>query len=180
MPGKVEKIVVDWLNIHNPGWRGGMWTEAEFEAYESLPVEIKMVPAFKFLEHNMINGGWAQFFWNGFDYWRLLIEIASEGYQVIGAKPEVFGALDKLFELCEANEAGCEKELDSDDWDFSKFIASMHKKYGIEGTRFEMLLWSGTDMYWKRLSWLDQNEDLVQRLLSESIPNKQVGPISEA
>ena len=170
MPGKVEHIIRDRFDQHYPD-RSNLWIEDSFDAFATLPLELKMVPAFNFLEHNLIKGGWAQFLWNGFGSWEELIKIARQGYDLIGVDPSVLDALDTLSQLCERNAAECAQELAAEDWRFARFIESMaNKEHDIE-TGWEMLLWSGTPAYWKRLTWLDQNEELILQLLERHMPS---------
>lgn len=170
MPGKVEKIVRDRFDKHYPD-RSTLWIEDSFDAFATLPIELKMVPTFNFLEANLIKGGWAQFLWNGFGSWQQIIKIAHQGYDLIGVDPSVSHALNKLSQFCERNDAECAQELAAEDWGFSRFIESMEKKESDLDTGWEMLLWSGTPAYWKRLTWLDQKEEVILRLLERHMPS---------
>jgi hypothetical protein len=90
---RVQQLIYDWLERNypdGPTWFGRSATEA---------LEIKMIPAFDRIEYNLSNGGWAQFLWNCFGYWRDVINAARDGYLLIGA-PEQSAALTTLWTLC--------------------------------------------------------------------------------
>jgi len=169
MSGKVESLVNDWFKKHYPDlWYS--WIDPNFNDCEELPVELAMVPAFRFLEHNLINGGWPQFLWNGFGNWRYLLKVTQAGSRIVGAAPFVFHAMSGLYTLCYENEAECERDLSNEDSRFGLFIEKMNLKYDSEQTNWEMVLYSGTKSYWKRLTWLDKNEEFIQTLLETSAP----------
>ena len=63
-----------------------------------------MISAFGEIEYNLSNGGWAQLLWNCFGCWRDIINIARDGYLLIGA-PEQSAALTTLWTLCETRRA---------------------------------------------------------------------------
>lgn len=49
---------------------------------------------------------------------------------------------------------------------FQNFIHYVEKNYKSETSDWEPLLWSGTDIYRKRLNWLDDNEAHILSLLN--------------
>jgi len=161
---ELQSLVSVWFDEHYPEWKLD-WLEGEFEAYASLSIEIKMIPAFKFLEHNIINGGWAQFLWNGFGSWRQLIETAREGYVLIGGASKQLMALDELYTICERNEVECEEMLETEDGSMVNFGNFTSRSYNAAGNDWEKLLWPGTDIYWRRLSWLGEHESRIRGML---------------
>ena len=97
---RVQQLIYDWLERNypdGPTWYGRAAKEA---------LEIQMIPAFDRIEYNLSNGGWAQFLWNCFGYWRDVINAARDGYLLIGA-PEQSAALTTLWTLCERDEREC-------------------------------------------------------------------------
>jgi len=169
---QVQKLILNWLNEHYPTWQAD-WMEAKFDKYSRLPIEIKMTSAFYMLESNMINGGWAQVLWNCYGSWRQLIETAREGYELVGGAEEQLKALDQLYFHCNCNEQECELAISSEDGSMENFGRFTERSYVADGNRWEVLLWSGTNVYWKRLAWLEKNESRIKRLLDVSAPFDQ-------
>src|SRR5262245_41429024 len=99
-------MVWNWLN------RASVvdWTDIDPRPIDisDAPLEIKMIHAFAMIEYNISNGGWAQFLWNCFDDWRGLIEVARDGYRLIGAV-EQHDALGHLHALCSEHERECDE-----------------------------------------------------------------------
>ncbi|MFK7803317.1 MAG: hypothetical protein AB8G95_16905 [Anaerolineae bacterium] len=166
---KTEKQVVNWLDEHYPYWRID-WMESGSKSVTDLPFEFKMISAFRVLEHNMINGGRAQFLWNCFGNWRHLIEIAREGYKLLDGATEQLKALDSLATYCERNEKICEQAIQAEDGSLENFKQFMKHSHSKNDDKWEMLLWSGTDVYWKRLKWLALNKVRIIELLEQSEP----------
>jgi hypothetical protein len=99
---RVQQLIYDWLERNYPD--EPTWFDRS--ATEAPALEIKMIPAFGKIEYNLSNGGWAQFLWNCFGCWRDIINIAREGYLLIGA-PEQSVALTTLWTLCKHDEREC-------------------------------------------------------------------------
>ncbi len=157
----IERMIGDWLELNYPN--GPTWYGRP--ATEGPPLEIKMIPAFVDIEYNISNGGWAQFLWNCFPHWREIINIAREGYLLIGTS-EQSAALSELWTLCERDERECgdmreranaEFEANGPDgWSdiFGKFTS---RGYSAPAPDWERLFWDGA-LYEKRSAWLAANE----------------------
>jgi len=104
---RVETMISDWLERNYPD--GPTWYD---RSEQQIPpaIEIRMIYAFGAVEYNISNGGWAQFLWNCFPYWRPIIADAREGYLLIGAT-EQSAALDTLYALCERDEKECAETI---------------------------------------------------------------------
>jgi hypothetical protein len=165
---RIQQLIYDWLERHcpdGPTWYGRPTTEAP-------ALEIKMIPAFGEIEYNLSNGGWAQFLWNCFGCWRDIINIARDGYLLIGA-PEQSAALTTLWNLCERDERECGEmheramaefeKRGSDAWSsvFGKFTS---RSYLATSDDWELLFY-GDALYEKRLAWLAANEARVRKAL---------------
>jgi hypothetical protein len=165
---RVERLISDWLERNYPNgptWYGRSATGAP-------PIEIRMIPAHGAIECNLSNGGWAQFLWNCFEEWRDIINVAREGYLLIGA-PEQSDALTKLSALCERDERECEemhrranaefRKTGSEGWSkiFGKFTS---RSYSAPSNGWEDLF-CDDDIYEKRLAWLAANEARVRRAI---------------
>ena len=173
MTGKeIQKLILSWFDEHYPTWMED-WIEPGFDSYIDLPLEIKMVPAFLMLEHDMINGGWAQALWNSFGNWRELIEIARAGYKLIGGASEQLSALNEFYVLCESNETECEEAIAREDGTLKSFGEFTKRSYLASGNKWEMALWPGTSAYWKRLDWLEKNESHIRITLGRLTPTDQ-------
>jgi hypothetical protein len=122
-----------------------------------------MIPAFGAIEYNISNGGWAQFLWNCFDKWREVINVARDGYLLIGA-PEQSAALDALWTLCERDERECREAIEQPTWLFGEFTS---RSYSAPFYSWEDLL-CGDDIYEKRLAWLAANNARVRRAMGMS------------
>jgi hypothetical protein len=165
---RIHQLICDWLDRNCPD--GPTWYGRP--ATGSPALEIKMIPAFGEIEYNLSNGGWAQFLWNCFGCWRDIINIARDGYLLIGA-PEQSAALTTLWALCERDERECGEmhnramaELEKkgpDAWSsiFGEFTS---RSYSAPSNDWEELFW-GDSLYEKRLAWLAANEARVRKVL---------------
>ena len=104
---RVQTMISDWFERTYP--ESFSWYDRG-KQQKPLALEIRMIPAFGAVEYNISNGGWAQFLWNCFPYWRAIIADAKEGYLLIGA-PEQSAALDILYGLCERDEKECAETI---------------------------------------------------------------------
>ena len=163
---KVQDLIYNWLNRHYP--EGPGWQDPDFDCYGDAPIEIKMISAFDAVEYNIGNGGWSQVLWNCFGCWRKLLEIAAEGYTLIGA-PERADALRELYVLCERDEKECEKVIytDTPSEDTEDFAEFTRRSYGVTGNDWQRLFWFDSGIYEKRLEWLAQNEARIRRAIGE-------------
>jgi hypothetical protein len=130
-----------------------------------------MMPAFGEIEYNLSNGGWAQFLWNCFDCWRDIIDVARDGYLLIGA-PEQSVALTTLWTLCERDERECGEthKRATAEWEkmpgawSSIFAEFTSRSYSAPSGDWERLFWND-GLYEKRLAWLAANEKRVLKAL---------------
>jgi hypothetical protein len=153
---RIEQMISDWLERNYPN--GPTWYGRP--AAEAPPLEIKMIPACGAIEYNISNGGWAQFLWNCFDEWREIINIARDGYLLIGAS-EQSAALAELWTLCERDERECREALEQPTWLFGEFTS---RSYSAPSNGWEDLFYDEA-MYEKRLAWLAGNEARVRRAM---------------
>jgi hypothetical protein len=164
---RVQQLIFDWLNRNYP--EGPTWYARPATA---PALEIRMISAFSEIQYNIENGGWAQFLWNCFDYWRQAIEAAREGYLLIGA-PEQSAALDTLWALCERDERECgetieqsEAEYDEERYGSPPFFAEFtSRSYSAPRNDWEPLFYGDSGVYEKRLAWLAANEGRVRKAL---------------
>ncbi len=164
---RIQQLIYDWLDRKYPD--GPTWYDRS--ATESPALEIKMIPAFDSVEYNLCNGGWAQFLWNCFGYWREIINIARDGYLLIGA-PEQSAALTTLWTLCERDEHECsetqkraEAEFDEERHGSPPFFAEFTaRSYSAPPNDWEPLF-HDRDVYDKRLAWLAANEARVRKAI---------------
>lgn len=156
----IQQLIYDWLDENLP--EGIDWQSSR-ELILNMPIEIKMISAFDTLEYNMGNGGWAQVLWNCHGQWRLLLEIAREGYEIIGALPQV-AAIDKLRGLCEQNESECAMAILADDESLEGFANFTRRSYAA-GPDWQELIEGVLEVYEKRLRWLTQNEARVRKAI---------------
>jgi hypothetical protein len=153
---RVERLISDWLERNYPD--GPTWYGRP--AAEAPPLEIRMIAAFGAIEYNLSNGGWAQFLWNCFDEWREVINVAREGYLLIGA-PVQSAALDELWTLCERDERECREALEQPTWLFAEFTS---RSYSRPPNGWEDLF-CDNDIYERRSAWLVANEARVRKAL---------------
>ena len=163
----VQRMIYDWLGRNYPD--GPTWYGQQGHV-EVPALEIRMIAAFDDIEYNLGNGGWSQFLWNCFGYWRQIINVAEEGYCLIGAT-EQSAALATLRALCERDERECgetiERSVREDDGStnappyFAEFTA---RSYSAPPNDWEPLFY-GEAVYQKRLDWLVANEARVRRAL---------------
>lgn len=157
---KIEGLIYDWLNDNYP--EGPIWLDDDYDGSPDVPLEIKMVSAFNTIEYNISNGGWSQLLWNCLGTWRPLIQIAREGYALIGA-PEQATALDRVQELCERDETECINTMNDTDETGDQFTEFTRRSYATKGTEWEALFWTG--IYEKRIAWLEANESRIRKLI---------------
>lgn len=129
-----------------------------------------MIPAFGDIEYNLGNGGWSQFLWNCFEWWRPILDTAQQGYLLIGA-PAQSAALETLRTLCQRDERECgetiERSIRDDDGStdgplyFAEFTS---RSYSAPPNDWEPLFYE-QEIYDRRLAWLAANELRVRRVL---------------
>jgi hypothetical protein len=164
---RVQKMIYEWLGRNYPD--GPSWYDRP--ANRTAPaLEIRMIAAFDDIEYNLSNGGWAQFLWNCFAYWRQIIDVGKEGYRLIGA-PEQSAALETLRALCERDERECgetiERSVRDDDGTvdgppyFAEFTA---RSYSAPRNDWEPLFYD-KGIYEKRLAWLAVHEGRVRKAI---------------
>src|SRR5258706_14941159 len=107
---RVQALIYDCLNKPYPA---ANWQDPDFDCYGGAPLEVTMISAFDAIEYNIANGGWSQVLWNCLGRWRELLDIAAEGYALIGASEQV-DALRELHALCARDEKECERLIFSD------------------------------------------------------------------
>jgi len=165
---RVEQLIREWIDRNYPD--GPTWYGRP--AVEPPPLEISMIPAFGAIEYNLGNGGWAQFLWNCFDDRREIINVARDGYLLIGA-PEQSAALDTLWTLCERDERECREMLERADAEFKRkgpdawssiFAKFTSRSYSAPPNDWEPLFYD-EGVYEKRLVWLAANEARVRAAL---------------
>lgn len=164
---RVQRLIYDWLGRNYPD--GPTWYLRD--AVASPPLEIKMIPAFEDIEYNLGNGGWAQFLWNCFDHWREIIDVAREGYLLIGAVQQS-AALSTLRALCERDERECGELLERSETEFDEecygsppfFAEFTSRSYSAPRNDWEPLFY-GDDVYERRLAWLAANEARVRKVM---------------
>ena len=154
---RVATMISDWLERNYPD--GPTWYDRGKEN-RTPALEIRMIYAFNAVEYNISNGGWAQFLWNCFPYWRAIIADAKEGYLLIGA-PEQSAALDILHGLCERDEKECREMIEQPMWLFAEFTS---RSYMVRGNDWEELFWDDAH-YEKRLAWLAVHEVRVRAVM---------------
>jgi hypothetical protein len=161
---RVERLIIDWLGGNYPN--GPTWYDRP--ATDWPPIEIVMIPAFDDIEYNLGNGGWAQYLWNCFGYWRQIIDVAKQGYLLIGA-PEQSAALETLRTLCERDERECaevlersEREYDGSEEGPPYFAEFTKRSYSAQRNDWEPLFY-GDEIYAKRLAWLAANEARIRK-----------------
>lgn len=162
---RIARMIWDWLERNYPD--GPTWYDRGKES--RMPaLEIRMIYAFNAVEYNISNGGWAQFLWNCFPYWRAIIADAKQGYLLIGA-PEQSAALDTLYGLCARDEKECAETIRKsmkdhlDRWG-SYFSGFTSRSYLAAGNDWEELFWDDA-LYEKCLAWLAAHEARVQAAL---------------
>lgn len=160
---EIETLILTWLRKYDPDWEERL-LDPGLDYFYELPLEIRMVPAFRKLERNLINGGWPQFLWNCLGNWRAFIDVAKQGHQLIGvSSSSLTEELDQLHRLCEIAEDECRHahSIASE----AVFGAFVEKFSNIDNTFSGMDLWSGSDSYWKRIKWFKTHEAEIHQLL---------------
>jgi len=159
---RIERLICDWLDRNYPN--GPTWYG--HPAREGPPLEIKMIPAFVAIEYNIANGGWAQFLWNCFGEWRDIINVARDGYSLIGAH-EQSAALTELWSLCERDEAECREalgQLEKGIWLFGEFTS---RSYSAPSHGWEDLFWDD-GLFERKFAWLTANEARMRKAMGMS------------
>jgi hypothetical protein len=154
---RIQRLIYDWLDRNYPEGVG-VYAHAQGTILPAL--EIRMIWAFDAIEYNLGNGGWAQFLWNCFDDWRAIIDVARDGYLLIGA-PEQSAALTKLWALCKRDERECREAMEQPTWLFAEFTA---RSYSASPNGWEDLF-IDRGVYEKRLVWLAANEARVRKAI---------------
>ncbi len=162
---RVKQLIYDWLNKNcavGPKW----------ELLSPLPLEIKMLPAFSDIEYNLGNGTWTQFLWNCFDDWRRIIDVAKEGYFLIGAT-EQSAALDTLRALCERDERECKRMQKLSEKDFERYFGEFISRSDDVPFDREALFYHDSGVDEKRVAWLKANAARIRKVLRQLQPLKK-------
>ena len=157
---QLQGLIFSWLAERYPS--GPDWQNPHFDAYANLPIEIKMIPAFDEIEYNIANGGWAQLLWNCHGCWRQLLDIAREGYKLIGASAQA-AAIDELYTLCERDDAECRAAILADESSLENFAEFTGRNDVANDPVWERLFWAESGISKKRFEWLEKNEARVRK-----------------
>jgi hypothetical protein len=155
---QTQELIYDWLGSNLPD--GVDWQNSDHVEL-NLAVEIKMILAFDALEYNIDNGGWAQLLWNCLGQWRVLLEIAEEGYNTIGALPQA-RAIREIWKLCAESELECTIALSAAGDTADGFAEFAARSYAV-GPDWQELFYHNSTAYEQRLSWLQRNAARVRR-----------------
>ncbi|QDU09413.1 DUF4375 domain-containing protein [Gimesia aquarii] len=163
---EVEKSIIEWLRQHYP--EEPDWQNTNFHCFTDEPLELKMIPVFQAIEYNIDNGGWSQFLWNCYGTWPRMVEIAADGYELIGARPQR-EALELLREILAAHEVECAsfmrkaaKERGS-----TIFAEFTKRSYAQPGNDWQDLFYYNSGINELRLAWLAQHATQVRILMSK-------------
>ncbi|WP_145107156.1 DMP19 family protein [Gimesia panareensis] len=161
---EVEASIIEYLREQYP--EGPRWQDPQFHCLEAEPLQLKMIPAFERIEYNLDNGGWAQLLWNCIGTWRRLLEIAAEGYALIGAEAQR-EALKPLSEVLSRDEAECARYLQRVTEENASEIFSDYtrRSYAAPGNEWEQAFYYDSGINELRLAWLEAHAEEIQALL---------------
>lgn len=161
---EIEETVIDWLAERYP--EGPDWQNPKFHCLETEPLLLKMIPAFQAIEYNLGNGGWSQLLWNCFGTWRRLLEIAAEGYELIGAK-EQQDALKPLHEVLSRDEAECARYLQmaADEEGSETFAEYTSRSFAKPGYEWQSVFYYDSGIIELRHAWLEAHAAEIQALV---------------
>jgi hypothetical protein len=164
---EIEIAIFEWLARRYPD--GPNWMDPEFDALREIPTEIRMIPIFSAIEYNIGNGGWAQFLWNCFGCWREMLDVAEQGYLLIGAHDQQL-AVAKLRANCARDEAECEAILSDSSEDGDGFAEFTMRSYlSLATSKEEAWQVCLMDASSARHAWLEVNEALVRGYLRQRL-----------
>ena len=157
---EVEARIWEWLQHTFPNDKG--WQDPQFHCYRDVPLEIALVDAHAALEYNINNGGWSQVLWNCFGCWRQLLDLAGQGYTLIGASAQA-EELKALYRLCERDEADCLRFMQraAKKKDFSYFSKFTSRSYGGSEWDGEDLFFYGSGVGEMRRAWLAEHQEKI-------------------
>lgn len=161
---EVEASIIAYLRDQYP--EGPRWQDPQFDCLEGEPLILKMIPAFERIEYNLDNGGWAQLLWNCFGTWRRLLEIAAEGYELIGAKAQR-DALKPLYKVLSKDEGECARflQLAADKEGAETFAEYTRRSYAVPGYDWENVFYYDSGINELRLAWLEEHAAEIQTLV---------------
>ena len=159
----MEDLIYDYLKLKYP--EGPKWRDPSFKCFDEEPIELRMIVALNAFEYHVGNGGWSQLLWNCFATWRVIVDVAEEGYRITESHPQA-EAIPRLRHLLENKEEEfgrlIQKAKGVDDLSWVKDVPDQsHDEPDID--------WRSTfgcdSIYERRDAWLEKNEERIRSLM---------------
>jgi hypothetical protein len=160
----VLERIYDWLAANYP--EGPEWDRPQFHCFRDCHPVVRAVVAMDTVEGEISNGAWGQLLWNTFPNWRDVLDLAANGYDMIGATTQA-NAIPALAEKLAAFESKCaaamkRAETGSFETEFGNFTST-----GYMDTLFtEQTLFTNADLPQIRHEWLSANQAVVLQAIT--------------
>lgn len=101
----LQDQVYDWLARHYP--EGPEWDKDGFHCFQDCAQIVRRLLAMDAVEGEISNGAWGQLLWNTFPNWRVVLDLARDGYESMGADGQV-DAIPHLHAKLSEYESACD------------------------------------------------------------------------
>ena len=160
----LQEQIYDWLAAHYPA--GPEWTEEGFHCFRECHPIVRALMAMDALEGEISNGAWGQLLWNTFPNWRVVLELARDGYASMPA-PEQLNAIPLLHAKLAEYEKGCRAAMQrAVAGNFEKEFAGF-TSIGYSDSKFKpQIAFLDPNLGAARNQWLERNRAEVLKALA--------------
>jgi len=155
----LQSRIYDWLATHYPD--GPQWNHEGFHCFKDCHPIVRSLLAMDAVEGEISNGAWGQLLWNTFPNWRVVLDLAKDGYASMKATQQV-DAIPLLYAKFSDYEKGCRAAMQrADNGNFEKEFGGF-TSIGYSDAKFKpQLVLLDPELESLRRRWLEQNRDVV-------------------
>jgi hypothetical protein len=162
--GSLQEQVYDWLASHYPD--GPQWDHEGFHCFKDCHSIIRSVLAMDAVEGELSNGAWGQLLWNTFPNWRVVLDLAKDGYVSMTADRQI-DAIPRLSAKLTEYEKGCRAAMQrAGKGNFEKEFGGF-TSIGYSDSKFEpQLAFLDPNLGTLRERWLERNREVILRAIA--------------
>jgi len=155
----LQDRIYDWLAIHYPD--GPRWNQPGFHCFKDCHPIIRSLLAMDTVENEITNGAWGQLLWNTFPNWRVVLDLAKEGYASMAAHGQL-QAIPLLYAKLSEYERGCSAAMQrAASGNFEKEFGGF-TSIGYSDASFKpQIAFLDGELSSARARWLEANREIV-------------------